>query len=65
MQSVGARILYRRLHSETPNISNSRGFKFNAPQAFVKLFWWLQRKGVIGPRRRFPEGWLKIYDFEL
>lgn len=65
MQDVGARILYRRLYSETPKVSNSRGFRFNVPRIFVKLFWWLQRKGAIGPRRRFPEDWLKIYDFEL
>ena len=65
MQDVGCRILYRRLYSETPVVTNSRGFRFNAPRLFVKLFWWLQRKGAIGPRRRFPEDWLKIYDFEL
>ena len=65
MQDVGCRILYRRLYSETPKVSNSRGLKFNAPRIFVKLFWWLQRKGAIGARRRFPEDWLKVYDFEL
>lgn len=65
MQDVGTRILYRRLYSETPTISNTQGFQFNVPRIFVKLFWWLQRKGAIGPRRRFPENWLKVYDFEL
>jgi len=65
MQDVGAGILYRRLYSETPKVSNSRGFRFNVPRIFVKLFWWLQRKGALGPRRRFPESWLTIYGFEL
>ena len=65
MLDVACRILYRRLYSEMPVVKNARGFRFNVPRLFVKLFWWLQRKGAIGPRRRFPESWLTIYGFEL
>ena len=65
MQDVGCGILYRRLYSETPQVTNSRGFKFKVPKIFVKMFWFLQRKGMIGGRRRFPEEWLTVYDFEL
>jgi hypothetical protein len=65
MQRVGFRLLYRRLHSETPHITKSEGLKFNAPSIFVKAFWYLQRKGLVGKRRRFPKEWMNVYDFEL
>ena len=65
MQDVSCPILYRRLYAETPVVENTKGFKFNFPRLFVSAFWFLQRKGWIGKRRRFPEDWLKVYDFEL
>ena len=65
MQDVSCPILYRRLYAETPVVKNTKGFKFNVPRLFVSAFWFLQRKGWIGKRRRFPEDWLKVYDFEL
>lgn len=64
MDNVGTPILYRRLYSETPQVKNSSGFKFNVPRIFVKMFWYGQRKGFLGPRRRFPSSWLEVYDFE-
>lgn len=64
MDNVATPILYRRLYSETPKVKNSSGFKFNIPKIFVKMFWYGQRNGLLGPRRRFDPSWLEVYDFE-
>lgn len=64
MEKVGFRVLYRRLFSEAPTVKNCHGFGLRVPRLFVKLFWTAQRKGWLGARRKFPESWLKIYDFE-
>jgi|GEM_PF-7129780 len=65
MKEVEHPILYRRLYSETPQVKNSPGLRFNAPEIFVKLFWYGQRKGLFGKRRRFTKEWLKVYNHEL
>lgn len=65
MENVSFPILYRRLYSETPKVEFSFGLGFNVPSIFVKTFWFLQRKELIGKRRRFAEDQLKVYDFEL
>jgi len=65
LQDVSCPILYRRLYAETPTVKNTKGFKFKVPNLFVSIFWFLQRKGWVGKRRKFPDNWLKIYDFEL
>tara|TARA_B110000444_G_C18801600_1_gene577755 strand:+ start:978 stop:1652 length:675 start_codon:yes stop_codon:yes gene_type:complete len=58
-------ILYRRLYSDSPSVINSSGLKLNIASVFVRAFWFLQRRGMLGARRRFDESWLKVYDFEL
>lgn len=65
IQNMKFKALYRRIFSETPIVKNSDGFGIRVPGLFVKIFWHLQRKGKLGPRRRFPESWLKVYDIEL
>jgi hypothetical protein len=65
LKNVMFPILYRRLYSNTPRVKSSSGFGLRVPNIFVKIFWLLQRKELIGKRRRFPENWLKVYDFEL
>ena len=64
MQDVSCPVLYRRLYSETPYVSHSKGFNFNIPRFFTKAFWFLQRKGWVGKRRRFDSELLEIYDIE-
>ena len=65
MSRVSFPVLYRRLYSETPSISDSRGLGLNVPNILIKLFWSLQRNHLIGKRRKFNNDWLKVYDFEL
>ncbi len=65
MENVSFPILYRRLYSETPRVESSFGLGFRVPTLFVKTFWFLQRKELIGKRRRFADDQLKVYDFEL
>lgn len=65
MENVACPILYRRLYSETPTVKSSFGFGLKVPSLFVKIFWFLQRKELIGKRRRFAKDQLKVYDFEL
>ena len=65
LKNVAFPILYRRLYSNTPTVKNSNGFGLKVPNIFVKAFWFLQRKELVGKRRRFPDNWLKVYDFEL
>ncbi len=64
MKNVLYPVLYRRLYSESPMVENSFGFKLKIPKIFVSAFWFLQRKGLIGERRRFDSSNLKILDFE-
>lgn len=64
MEKVGLPVLYRRLYSETPIVENCQGFGLKIPRLFVKLFWFGQRKGLLGKRRVFDDSWLKVYDFE-
>lgn len=65
MENMNRGLLYRTIYSDKPEVENSDGRGLCVPDAFVKLFWFLQRKGWIGERRRWPEAWLKIYDIEL
>ena len=64
MQNVAFPVLCRRLYADSPIVENTRGLGIMIPSWAVSIFWFLQRKGWIGKRRRFPESWLKIYDFE-
>jgi len=64
MNNVLYPVLYRRLYSETPVVERTRGFGLKIPRFFVAAFWFLQRKGLIGERRRFHSSGLKILDFE-
>jgi len=65
MKNMKRRTLTRRLFSMDPLVENSDGRNVCVPVLFVRAFWFLQRKGWVGKRRRFPEAWLKIYDGEL
>ena len=65
MENMTTRNLCRVLYSEWPQVSNCDGRVLVVPKLFVKLFFFLQRKGWVGKRRRFPESWLKVYDVEL
>jgi len=65
MQNVTFPLLCRRLYANSPIVQNTQGLGLMIPSWAVSIFWFLQRKGWLGKRRRFPESWLKIYDFEL
>lgn len=65
MKNVSTPILYRKLYSEKPQVDSSSGIQLNVPNVLVKIFWKLQRMGLIGERRVFDEDWLKVHDFEL
>ena len=64
MQDVTFPVLYRRLYADSPIVQNTQGLGLIIPSRVVSIFWFLQRKGWLGKRRRFPEPRLKIYDFE-
>tara|TARA_B100000212_G_scaffold342604_1_gene331222 strand:- start:29383 stop:30051 length:669 start_codon:yes stop_codon:yes gene_type:complete len=59
------KILCRRLYSENPSVKNCDGKILKIPKILLALFWWGQRFGLLGTRRRLPEKDLKVYDFEL
>ena len=65
MENMDRRLLYRTIFAKKPNVENCDGRGFCIPPLFVKIFWLFQRRGWLGKRRKFPKGWLKVYDVEL
>ena len=63
--NIKNKILARVLYADKPEVTNCDGFVLKIPTFIVKLFWWGQRKGWLGKRRRMPEAWLEVYSHEL
>lgn len=61
----GGPVLARVLHANPPKVFNTEGTVLKVPCLFTNLFFFLQRKGWIGKRRRFSDEDLKIYPQEL
>ena len=61
----GRAVLARVLHANAPKVFDTKGIVLKVPRLFTAMFFFLQRKGWIGKRRRFSEEHLKIYPEEL